>query len=285
MADSSAVEIKEEAEGWPYPASCSPDEAKMEAFFTNFKEEVLQEVIQWEDVQVKEEQISFEEPGFHGEGVKNEDPVEVFVKEEEERVEMKDVKDFEEYSQSRTLLELVNRPGFYLTSNVSSTVRSLGKQLEELTGCSYPDTSFLYSPALKLVELFKKRKNNHAKFIRSPSAISWMGSIKIQAPGGDQQQPGVGAEELQQQPGVGAEGLHDPLAAAPYQCREGGRTFRHEGFFTRHKVDHDPRNSENRKTRRIHSRSPLLPSPLPGILHPPDVQGLWQRGQGPGAPE
>merc|ERR1719209_2179959 len=142
----------------------------------------------------------------------------------EERVEMEDVKDFEKYSQSRTLLELVNRPGFYLTSNVSSTVRSLGKQLEELTGCSYPDTSFLYSPALKLVELFKKRKNNHAKFIRSPSAISWMGSIKIQAPGGDQQQPGVGAEELQQQPGVGAEelqqqpgvgaeDLHDPLAA------------------------------------------------------------------------
>ena len=37
--------------------SCSPDGVKVEAPCTTIKEEVLQEVIQWE------EQICFEEPG------------------------------------------------------------------------------------------------------------------------------------------------------------------------------------------------------------------------------
>ena len=49
--------IKEDVTGWPYPASCSPDGVKVEAPCTTIKEEVLQEVIQWE------EQICFEEPG------------------------------------------------------------------------------------------------------------------------------------------------------------------------------------------------------------------------------
>ena len=78
-----------------------------------------------------------------------------------------------------TLLDLVLQPGFQLTSNYSSTRRSLRTSLQQLTGttCSL---DFLETPARDLVDRYARRKISQQKFLKSPTERGWMAAVMIQ---------------------------------------------------------------------------------------------------------
>ena len=78
-----------------------------------------------------------------------------------------------------SLWELVSQPGFQLTSNLSSTKRSLQAKLEHLTGVAYT-SNLLDSPALDLVSRFKIKRVSPKKFLASPTERAWMAAVYIQ---------------------------------------------------------------------------------------------------------
>ena len=73
-----------------------------------------------------------------------------------------------------SLWDLVGPDKFVVSSNISSTTKSLRKELEAFT-----NTNFLYHPARRLVEKFQHRKKPPNKFIQSKSNIYWMSNIII----------------------------------------------------------------------------------------------------------
>ena len=79
-----------------------------------------------------------------------------------------------------SLLDLVNQPGFQLTSNLSSTKRSLQGSVIALTGVLYTSYSYLDTPALDLVSRFKTKKVSPKRFLASPTEIVWMAAVFIQ---------------------------------------------------------------------------------------------------------
>ena len=79
-----------------------------------------------------------------------------------------------------TLWDLVGPDKFVVNANVSSTIKSLRRELEALTRRSYNNADFLYHPARLLVERFKHRKKQPDKFIQTKSNINWMSSIFIE---------------------------------------------------------------------------------------------------------
>ena len=79
-----------------------------------------------------------------------------------------------------TLWQLVSRPSFDVTTNLASTVKSLARGLEALTGRTFPNTDFLYFTAEALVARIKKKRTSPQKFKAAPSLRKWMGSVEIQ---------------------------------------------------------------------------------------------------------
>ena len=79
-----------------------------------------------------------------------------------------------------TLWQLVSRPSFDVTTNLASTVRSLARELQALTGRTFPNTDFLYHTAEALIDRFRKLRKSSQKFKILPSARVWMGSVEIQ---------------------------------------------------------------------------------------------------------
>ena len=73
-----------------------------------------------------------------------------------------------------SIWDLVGPDKFVVNSNISSTAKSLRKELEAFT-----NTNFLYHPARRLVEKFQHRKKPPNKFIQSKSNIYWMSNIII----------------------------------------------------------------------------------------------------------
>ena len=73
-----------------------------------------------------------------------------------------------------SLWDLVGPDKFVVSSNISSTTKSLRKELEAFT-----NTNFLYHPARRLVEKFQHRKKPPNKFVQTKSNIYWMSSIII----------------------------------------------------------------------------------------------------------
>ena len=80
-----------------------------------------------------------------------------------------------------TLKDLVCQPGFCLTTSITSTVRSLKRELEALTGHTYTNTNFLYPLAESLTSRFRAKKAPPDKFKRSPSNQIWMSSQQVKA--------------------------------------------------------------------------------------------------------
>ena len=79
-----------------------------------------------------------------------------------------------------TLWDLVGPDKFVVHSNISSAMKSLGRELESLTGRAFIDTNFLYLPARRLVERFQEKKKPPHKFVTTKSNINWMTSFHIQ---------------------------------------------------------------------------------------------------------
>ena len=73
-----------------------------------------------------------------------------------------------------SLWDLVGPDKFVVNSNISSTTKSLRKELEAFT-----NTDFLHHPARRLVERFQHRKKPPNKFVQTKSNIYWMSSIII----------------------------------------------------------------------------------------------------------
>ena len=73
-----------------------------------------------------------------------------------------------------SLWDLVGPDKFVVNSNISSTTKSLRKELEAFT-----NTDFLHHPARCLVERFQHRKKPPNKFVQTKSNIYWMSSIII----------------------------------------------------------------------------------------------------------
>ena len=73
-----------------------------------------------------------------------------------------------------SIWDLVGPDKFVVNSNISSTTKSLRKELEAFT-----NTDFLHHPARRLVEKFQHRKKPPNKFVQTKSNIYWMSSIII----------------------------------------------------------------------------------------------------------
>ena len=80
-----------------------------------------------------------------------------------------------------TLKDLVCRPGFCLTTSIKSTVKSLSRELEALTGHIYSNTNILYPLAESLTDRFRRKKDPPDKFKRSPSNQNWMSLQEVKA--------------------------------------------------------------------------------------------------------
>ena len=82
------------------------------------------------------------------------------------------------FSSMPTLLDLVRQPGFQLTSNYSSTRRSLRTSLQQLAGTTY-SLDFFEIPAKDLVDRFTRRRISPEKFLKSPTERTWMAAVTI----------------------------------------------------------------------------------------------------------